>query len=103
MRVVGVVQRARRLSAFKRRWCVQSADHINAALPDILPRTFEYMDSAMQLEATIRAKLQAMPPAEFIGILRPAFQADELKLILVGGLLGAAAGALQQFAIFDML
>lgn len=82
---------------------MQAADHINAALPDILPKTYEYMDKAMQLEETIRTKLQAMPPDEFIGILRPAFQADEFKLILVGGILGAAAGAVQQFGIFDLL
>lgn len=82
---------------------MQSTEHINEALPDILPRTFEYMDDAMQLTATIRDKLQAMPAPEFIGILRPAFEADELKLILVGGLLGAAAGAIQQFFIFGML
>jgi uncharacterized membrane protein YheB (UPF0754 family) len=78
-------------------------EHINESLPDILPRTFEYMDEAMGMEQTIRESLQAMPPDEFIGILRPAFEADELKLILVGGVLGAAAGALQQFAIFDLL
>eukprot|EP00892_Ulva_mutabilis_P012281 jgi/Ulvmu1/9425/UM051_0053.1 len=80
-----------------------ATEHINEALPEILPRTYDYMDKAMRLEETIRVKLQAMSPAEFIGILRPAFQADELKLILVGGILGAAAGALQQFAMFDLL
>lgn len=42
-----------------------------------------------------------MPAQEFIGILRPAFQADEWKLILIGGVLGAGAGALQQFALFS--
>lgn len=47
--------------------------------------------------------MQAMPAPDFIGILRPAFQADEWKLILVGGILGAAAGAIQQFALFDNL
>lgn len=45
--------------------------------------------------------MQAMPAPDFIGILRPAFQADEWKLIIVGGILGAAAGAIQQFALFD--
>lgn len=93
----------RRRDCTTRRRAVQATEHINAALPDILPQTFEYMDKAMQLEATIRVKLQAMSPAEFIGILRPAFQADELKLIIVGGVLGAAAGAVQQFLIFDLL
>ena len=45
--------------------------------------------------------LQAMSAQDFIAILRPAFQADEWKLILVGGILGAAAGAIQQLALFD--
>ena len=41
-----------------------------------------------------------MPADDFINILRPVFKQDEIKLIIVGGILGAAAGALQQFAIF---
>ena len=47
--------------------------------------------------------MQAMPPDEFINILRPVFQQDEIKLIIVGGILGAAAGAVQQFAIFSLV
>jgi hypothetical protein len=34
-------------------------------------------------------------------VLHPAFEADELKLILVGGALGLLAGVLQQFVIFN--
>jgi hypothetical protein len=44
-----------------------------------------------------------MPAADFIAILRPAFEADEWKLILVGGILGAAAGVLQQYVLFEHL
>ncbi|HET8707174.1 MAG TPA: hypothetical protein VFM46_12805 [Pseudomonadales bacterium] len=37
-------------------------------------------------------RMQAMTPAEFQDLLRPAFQEDEWILILIGGVLGAAAG-----------
>ena len=74
---------------------------LNDELPRLMPATYEYMDEVMDIEATIREALQAMPPEEFINVLRPAFEADEIKLILVGGVLGAVAGAVQQFGIFD--
>jgi uncharacterized membrane protein YheB (UPF0754 family) len=72
-------------------------------MPHILPLTYKYMDDVMDIENTIRDALQRMPPDEFINILRPVFKQDEFKLILVGGLLGAMAGAVQQFAVFDMV
>lgn len=77
--------------------------HISESLPELMPSTYSYMDSIMNVENTVRIALQAMPAPDFIGILRPAFQADEWKLILVGGILGTAAGAIQQFALFDNL
>ena len=41
---------------------------------------------------------------EFEGVLRPAFQEDEWKLILAGAVLGLGAGILQVVYIFgDML
>jgi uncharacterized membrane protein YheB (UPF0754 family) len=78
----------------------QVTAHINELLPSILPVTYPYMDGIMDIEATMREALQAMPPDEFIDILRPIFKQDEIKLIIVGGVLGAAAGLLQQYAIF---
>jgi hypothetical protein len=82
---------------------MQTTEHIRDSLPTLLPCTYAYMEAAMDVEATMRAALQSMPPDDFINILRPAFQQDEWKLILVGGLLGAAAGAMQQFVLFDQL
>lgn len=78
-----------------------ATEHIAGALPQVLPCTYAYMEATMDVQNTIRVALQAMPAPDFIGILRPAFQADEWKLIIVGGILGAAAGAIQQFALFD--
>jgi len=44
------------------------------------------------VEALFCERMQAMTPTEFQDLLRPAFQEDEWILILIGGLLGAAAG-----------
>jgi hypothetical protein len=82
---------------------MQVKEHISSQLPKLLPQTYEYMDEVMQIETTISQSLRDMPPDEFIDILRPVFQADEIKLILVGGILGAAAGAVEEFAIFQNL
>lgn len=37
---------------------------------------------------------------EFEGVLHPVFEEDEVKLILVGGVLGAAVGVFQLFVLF---
>lgn len=81
----------------------QVATGINKHLPAMLAQTYNYMDDAMKIEKRIRTGLQDMPAPEFIGILRPAFQEDEIKLIAIGGVLGAAAGLIQEFAVFAYL
>lgn len=82
------------------------------------------MDERMDIEATLQRALAALPPEEFegeprdggrrapsaacrlrfpgrcAGVLHPVFKEDEIKLILVGGLLGAAVGFLQIVTIF---
>ena len=45
------------------------------------------------------APWQALPSAEFEGVLHPVFEEDELTLILVGTALGGLAGAGQ--AVFS--
>ena len=47
------------------------------------------------MENIIRAKMTELPPEQFEGVLHPAFQEDEIQLIILGGVLGAIAGALQ--------
>jgi hypothetical protein len=39
--------------------------------------------------------MKALGPEEFQDILRPAFREEELQLMLVGGVLGLLAGAIQ--------
>jgi len=44
----------------------------------------------------------ALPPAEFCDILHPVFEEDEIKLIVVGGVLGALGGAAQQLVTMQL-
>lgn len=55
----------------------------------------EYLDDALGLEETLSERLAALPSRDFERVLHPVFEEDEIKLILVGGLLGAAVGFLQ--------
>ena len=47
------------------------------------------------MENIIRVKMAELPPEQFEGVLHPAFEEDEIQLIILGGLLGAIVGALQ--------
>jgi hypothetical protein len=44
-----------------------------------------------------------LPPDEFQDLLRPCFQEDEWKLILLGGVLGLLAGLAQLIFVFGGL
>ncbi len=48
----------------------------------------------------LRDRMQKMDSEAFEAVLRPAFQADEWKLILAGAALGAGAGVLQLIYLF---
>ena len=54
----------------------------------------------MDLENIFRTRMQKLPPRDFVDFLRPVFQEDELKLILVGAVLGMGAGIGQLFILF---
>lgn len=68
-------------------------------LPQHIRHIFDYAENALDIENTIRDKMANLPPDEFVGFLRPVFQEDELKLILVGAALGGLAGWLQVLAL----
>ncbi|MEM8996080.1 MAG: hypothetical protein AAGF23_14935 [Acidobacteriota bacterium] len=55
---------------------------------------------SVRIEALLRQRMEEMTPDEFQGLLRPCFQEDELKLILVGAALGFLAGLGQLFFVF---
>ena len=62
----------------------------------------DYAKDALAVEKTIVDAMLALTPVEFEGVLRPAFQQDEWKLILVGGILGAIVGELQVHLILGL-
>jgi hypothetical protein len=71
-------------------------------LPNIIGLSYDYTTEALQMETTIRTKMQGVGPAEFEGVLHPAFEEDEMTLIMVGGFLGMLVGIVQ-IGIFSFL
>lgn len=69
-------------------------------MPSSVKPVLSYADEVMDLETVFRTKMQALSPLDFVGFLRPVFQEDELKLILIGAVLGMAAGFAQLYLVF---
>ena len=69
-------------------------------LPNSVKPVFPYAEKAMDLENIFRTSMPHLPPRDFVDFLRPVFQEDELKLILVGAVLGMGAGIGQLFILF---
>ncbi|MFT5521283.1 MAG: uncharacterized membrane protein YheB (UPF0754 family) [Enterobacterales bacterium] len=65
-----------------------------------LPYAFEYTNKAMRIGDDLCERMKALSPEEFEGVLRPAYEADEWKLILTGALLGMGAGFIQLYLVF---
>lgn len=60
----------------------------------------EYANSALKVGDDLCERMQALSPEEFEGVLRPAYEADEWKLIVTGAFLGMAAGFAQLYLVF---
>ena len=71
------------------------ARKVTEKLPDVIDNSYEYTQNAMNMEQIIEEKMAELSPEDFEGVLHPAFQEDEIQLVLLGGVLGAIAGALQ--------
>ena len=71
------------------------ARKVTEKLPDVIDNSYEYTQNAMNMEQIIKEKMAELSPEDFEGVLHPAFQEDEIQLVLLGGFLGAIAGALQ--------
>jgi uncharacterized membrane protein YheB (UPF0754 family) len=76
------------------------AQKVMEHLPEFIDRSYEYSQTALDMEREIREKMTVLPTKEFEGVLHPAFEEDELTLILLGGALGALVGVLQLFTVF---
>jgi len=59
-----------------------------------------FADQSHHIHAQLESNLGALDATEFSGILRPVFQKDEWKLVLAGGVIGTAIGALQVVVLF---
>jgi len=55
---------------------------------------------ALAVQGIMAERMKQLPPEEFQDLLRPCFQEDEIKLIIIGGVLGALAGFAQLVFIF---
>lgn len=64
-------------------------------LPQQIKLVFDYAEQALDIESTLSDKMSGLSPIEFEGFLRPVFQEDEMKLMLVGAALGGLAGLFQ--------
>ncbi len=60
-------------------------------------------DRAVAVENIMRERMEALSSEEFQDLLRPCFQEDEIKLIMVGAGLGFAAGLAQLVFVFGGL
>ena len=69
-------------------------------LPSTLRATYAYTEEAMDMQRVLTTRMQRLPSASFERVLHPAFEDDEWKLILVGGLLGLFVGIFQLVFVF---
>lgn len=77
------------------------AQQVVDELPCIIDLCYEYATEALNLEKELSTKMKALSPSEFEGVLHPAFEQDEILLIILGGVLGAIVGLIQIFTIFN--
>lgn len=61
---------------------------------------YDYAQQALRVGADLCERMQALTPHEFEGVLRPAYQQDEWKLIVTGAVLGMLAGLAQLVLVF---
>lgn len=71
-----------------------------AELPFAMRYMFPYAEEALDIENSLRTRMQGLGPVDFVSFLRPIFQEDEWKLILVGAILGFLAGLAQMILVF---
>jgi len=77
------------------------AQKIMDGLPGIIDQSYAYTTDVLDMENTIRTKLSELSYSEFEAVLHPAFEEDEIQLIIVGAALGLIAGLLQQFVLLE--
>lgn len=76
------------------------ATKVVEGLPNIIDHSYQYTQDALDMERSVAEKMIELSPAEFEGVLHPAFEEDEIQLIALGGILGAIVGVAQVFFLF---
>lgn len=76
------------------------ADKAVAVSTDPFDDPFFNESRARVVERLLRERMESLPSEEFQDLLRPCFQEDEMKLIVLGGVLGLAAGFAQLVLVF---
>jgi uncharacterized membrane protein YheB (UPF0754 family) len=76
------------------------AQKVIEQLPSIIDNSYEYTQEALAMENTVKTEMQGLSPTDFEGVLHPAFEEDEIQLILLGGILGAIVGVIQLYTLF---
>ncbi|GEA06658.1 hypothetical protein KUL42_14190 [Alteromonas sp. KUL42] len=61
---------------------------------------YDYANGALHIGEDLSTRMQALSAEEFEGVLRPAYQQDEWKLIVTGAILGMMAGFAQLYLVF---
>lgn len=61
----------------------------------------DYANDALSVGDDLKFKMSQLSPEEFEGVLRPAYQQDEWKLIVTGAILGLGAGFFQLAYVFS--
>jgi uncharacterized membrane protein YheB (UPF0754 family) len=78
-------------------------ERMQAELPRKGGFLHQFTQRAMDIQGELFRRMEKLNPESFEGVLRPAFQQDEWKLIVVGGVLGLAAGFVQLVTCFDQV
>jgi uncharacterized membrane protein YheB (UPF0754 family) len=73
-----------------------------AEIPRNIDQTAAYTERAFNVRQMVRDKILAMTPAQFEGLLRPAFQADEWIIVTVGAALGFLVGLTQDLLLVPL-
>lgn len=71
------------------------ADKVMERLPQTLSVIEDYTADTLDIARTIRRRMDRLTDEEFMQLIRPAFQADEWKLITAGAVLGGVMGEAQ--------
>jgi uncharacterized membrane protein YheB (UPF0754 family) len=69
---------------------------------EILKDPLFNQDRAQAVQVIMEERMKKLPSEDFQNLLRPCFQEDEMKLIAIGGILGALAGVGQLMLVFGL-